>query len=1022
MNTVLPPRIARRWVALWLGSLMGMMLGWFLAKPWHPAAPHHALIALAAEPWITAEYPSDILRALKTPAPLPRFTPNLEMPAAYFRLPLNFAERPLKIWFEWQTRGSAVLYWDGNRIDSETGANGYASDLIDLTTIAKPGAHTLAVSVGDDRVPSQASLRGILHIRQLDGSTLRIPTTAKSWEAAAVPFQNKSEGLSWNRSAPLDPLLPRPVPADPSSWQVPAPVTTLPPGMMGNEAYIQNRWRWRGRESGLLRTEFSGAPGDLVYLLLRPTSRVFVIGTDNEPADIPARPDWVAIPIHPDREGRFVWSLALPPAENEAFLDTAVWRRDGRGRMSSINPAATLTTTSGPVRAQDIVTQKFSGIQFGPVALNAPAFDWPRFALCIIAGAASGWLLAGRHWRNTRLQRAAIYGATASLGWLALGIVLQWAFYSSSPASAPLVAGPGWFLLSGALGAGIALGSWRLTALQSPPHKPAPRRLLVGVTLLAVLAIGVTGLVLRWEQAPVASLDQDELSMILTASSIPEMGIPGARLRNGFKALATYELVTYSLAGGVILNGWTEVGARFHSLIYSSLTVLLMGWLGWRFFGPIAGGILLVCSALIPWSIAMGAFAFYPAQAQFFLVLSVICFHEACNPVRVRMRWLAAATLFFILTYLSWEGSGFLIVGLALGMVLIRQGQWRQAFRPGFIAALAVIAAVILLQRAYRILSNEPFLGVGPGLSSINPLGFLKADNALDPLFYVRRLLFLDHHWPFTLLLFASLPLAITHRSYRFLFGILAFMFVAYTFFLTTTALRYGYVMQALLLALAAGGTGLLWRHVCALAEGTPPERTSNRSGWFLVVCFPWLLALLLSINAWAIPSDTILPLDTTPQTDALTDRQETDFRRACHVAGLLKPADEKIIVTFPHAYRFYAGHDPDYALQTTWKGKLILFPDPHTPQMVERFGGIYTITNRYQLARILAASSKPVWLVLTPSSLAISSTQPEVWGLLDSGSEILFESTRALVLRFDPAKVPSHIWTTYQSDLLPIP
>ncbi len=1016
--------VARGWIALWLGALAGMLIGWIVAHPWTDQRPSYRLPQMEEAHWIAPVFSDAILSALKTPAPRTRFTPGEQRTNSYFRLPLNFTERPERIWFEWQAHGSASIYWNGKRLGLFSGADArFSSDLTDLTSLANPGTHVLAVEVLDERSPSLAALHGVLCIRSVGGTLSRISTSDPRWEASTTAFQDYSAGLFWNRPSFKPTLLGRPEILRDPPWRAPQVSTFIPPGLFECDIQPTQRWRWRGDTSSQIRTRIPGKAGEVAYLLVRSTNPFFIYGSGEEGVAIDARADWSVRPLHLERSGWFEWTLAFPPSEADAFLEMSVWRMSPDGTLSAVKPVAENTRHNGSVQPVNLVVTPTASMKMAPTPVSTAQFHWSRFFACTLVCMAAGGILAGRAWTtHARLQRAILYGVTAALGWLAVGAVIQWARFSADPSNATTLLG-GWFVL-GTVVAGVGSGIliWRKNAVTTPVT--APRRVWWrGAGLVALILIGTLGFVVRWQQVEASSLDQDELTLVMTASSIPKFGIPGAMLRNGFKALATYELVTYSIIAGVALNGWSEFGVRVHSLMYGSLSVLLLWVWGRRMFGPAAGWALMLIGALIPWSISMSGFTFYPAQVQFFLLLTLIFFYMACSPVRVRMGWLALATLFFIITYLSWEGTGFVLIGLAVGVLLIRPKQWQQVFRPGFIIALVTIICVVLLQRGYRVLSTEPYAGIGPGLASINPLAFLKNDGSVDALFYVNQLLFLEHHWPLTLLFLAGLPLALTWRSYRFVLGVFLTMFLSYTFLLSSTALRYGYVMQVLLLGLGIGGARMLWRHLCTLTENRPPYRsTPGLALERILVCLPWCVVLLLTTNSRLIDSDTIRPLGSGTQDAALLDRQLTDFRRACHVAGMLKPKNEPVIVTFPHAYRFYAGAPADYVLQTTWKGKLILFPDKDKPQIVDRFGGVQTIINRHQLSQTLSRTITPTWLVLTPSSLAISLMQPEVWSLLDAGSETIFESSRAVVLRFDPLKVPAKTWSNFTSHAIEIP
>ena len=150
------------------------------------------------------------------------------------------------------------------------------------------------------------------------------------------------------------------------------------------------------------------------------------------------------------------------------------------------------------------------------------------------------------------------------------------------------------------------------------------------------------------------------------------MAIRGRSTENGFKHLTTYELIPYSISLSSSLLGDHEAAVRLHSLLFGTLMIPLIWLSGRKIITPACGRLASVVYALNPNSIAMANFAFYPQQCQFFALLTILLFYLAVRGVQVDTRYLLASTIGFALTYLCWEGSGFLLIALALSFVLLR--------------------------------------------------------------------------------------------------------------------------------------------------------------------------------------------------------------------------------------------------------------------------------------------------------------------------------------------------------------
>ena len=98
--------------------------------------------------------------------------------------------------------------------------------------------------------------------------------------------------------------------------------------------------------------------------------------------------------------------------------------------------------------------------------------------------------------------------------------------------------------------------------------------------------------------------------------------------------------------------------------------------MGWRLFDWRTGLFAAFIYACLPLNIRWAQNAFYLTQCQLMAMLTFWLFYEAIRVRPFHQKFLTAAAVTFCLSYLSWEGTGFLLPALFLGLVVVRWGQW----------------------------------------------------------------------------------------------------------------------------------------------------------------------------------------------------------------------------------------------------------------------------------------------------------------------------------------------------------
>ena len=79
-------------------------------------------------------------------------------------------------------------------------------------------------------------------------------------------------------------------------------------------------------------------------------------------------------------------------------------------------------------------------------------------------------------------------------------------------------------------------------------------------------------------------------------------------------------------------------------------------------------------------------------------LLTIWLFYEAIRLRPLRSGYLMGAAVAFCVTYLSWEGSAFLVPSLFVGLMVYRWGDWSWLKEWSLYRALFVIGAVVVAQ------------------------------------------------------------------------------------------------------------------------------------------------------------------------------------------------------------------------------------------------------------------------------------------------------------------------------------
>lgn len=522
-------------------------------------------------------------------------------------------------------------------------------------------------------------------------------------------------------------------------------------------------------------------------------------------------------------------------------------------------------------------------------------------------------------------------------------------------------------------------------------------QIVAALPYLTLAAIMGLGLALRYHGLDYISFDHDEMGVISKSLGIPQLGFPYRIYAGSIKAATTYELVGYPLALAGTLLGYSEWSMRLPACLMGTLAIGLVALMGRRLFDWRTGLAAALVYACFPLDVRWAQNAFYLQQCQFFALLTVWLFYEAIRTRPFHRGFLTATTISFCATYLSWEGSAFLLIALGVALLVYRRGEWWWLKEFHLLRCLFVIGAVVIAQYCSRTYFSTPYLQVGFGLSNLTGPSLFFLSSRYQPLFYVNRLLLSEGHVLFTLAILAGLPFCWASRPFRYLVTILLSALVLHTNFLAALSPRYCYYYQPLLLIGGTAAAVMITDRLIILARAGGnvflTRGLAAASGCAL------LALLFLPSNESVLK---VYPLSGSQgdSTDLMArlNTYRYDYRSvALYVKSHVEKGDV-IIPGIPHVFEYYSRIRGDYFLDTMLHMKAPYNGALAEPVLVDKFVGYPAIRNLAELREVVHHARR-TWIIFAPYSSFTKYSSPDVIEYLDKSANVVFESYRAKVL-----------------------
>src|SRR6266513_2146496 len=531
--------------------------------------------------------------------------------------------------------------------------------------------------------------------------------------------------------------------------------------------------------------------------------------------------------------------------------------------------------------------------------------------------------------------------------------------------------------------------------------------------LLLAAIIGL-GFAFRYHDYGAMSFDHDEYGLVQKSKGILELGFPFTRVGGAVRPASSYELVPYPLAVTTLLFGDSEWSIRLPALIMGTLCIGIVALMGRRLFNWRTGLIAALVYACLPLNILWAQNCFHPQQCQFMAMLTFWFFYEGIRVRPFQHKYLTAAAVTFCASYLSWEGSVFILPALFLALLVVRWGEWWWLKEWHLYRCVFFMAALVIAEISYRTLASSPYLQIGFGLAAVAGPSLFFLNYGWQPLYYVDNLLLSENHVFFTVMTLVAIPFYWRKPGFRYVVTVLGALVFCHTNLLAVLSARYCIYYQPLLILSGVAATVALYDRLFILAQRDDNSAIARSFAHASGVAM--LFLLFIQSNEWLM---RLYSLSSPGASPGLMNRMGTyryDHRGAAqYVKSHLQPGDI-VIPGIPHIFEYYAGIQGDYYVDSILTKKIIYNEKFAEPRCMDKFRGYPAIRSLKEL-REVTSQGRRTWLNFVPSGGFPKLNSPEARVYLNEHARVVFESYRAKVLLIGGDTEPVNVTTGYNAE-----
>lgn len=497
---------------------------------------------------------------------------------------------------------------------------------------------------------------------------------------------------------------------------------------------------------------------------------------------------------------------------------------------------------------------------------------------------------------------------------------------------------------------------WLLIPLNNRFKINVPARIPI---IVFVLIFVVAGSFLRFKGITQENLQADEASLVIKAQGVLDHGYPSTKIAPDLptKYVMTSELAIYLQALFFIMFGKSEFSLRLPMVIFGILTIPLLYYFGRMIGGARLGLLASATFCLLSTAIGMSHFARYPSQLAFFCLLAGFLMFVYLRTYKVKYLYLCA--LSFLLTYFSWQGSGFTLLPLLLTLIIMGN---RGRILKDIIVFLCIILPIISIHLLIRFL-QVIFIGTsifGSSVSSVS-ISLMLLSPGYSPFFYLSQFFFIEGHQFLSILFFAGIPLLFikfkTHKNLLFLYIFPILTLFLMSNFLELATYRYAYYLLPYLILSACG---VLFMFLDYLGN--------NRENNYL----NFINSIFASVMVVVISSGLFLNLENFPEVTRglktnLELRYFSETKKAVEFIKANKGPSDVIISYQPQLVGYYLDKvdEIDYFFESRLKLPVMIALRNSTFIPLHRVTGTPAILSLNELKRIIGVGERKVWFVV---------------------------------------------------------
>jgi hypothetical protein len=527
------------------------------------------------------------------------------------------------------------------------------------------------------------------------------------------------------------------------------------------------------------------------------------------------------------------------------------------------------------------------------------------------------------------------------------------------------------------------------SAVRSPRRETGARI----ATVVLLIALTGTGAFFRLRHLDAQSLYHDEVHMVTYVQGLLEKGYPHKMIGPIERPLATYELAPYPIALSVLLFGMSDFALRLPAALFGILTIPLLyvvgRWVFDRQVGLLAAAVYTFCPQALIWA----QYLWHPQQTQFLALLTSLLFYQAIRHAPIAPRYLYAAAVAFIATYLSWEGSGFFLPAMGLGVAVVKGKDLSWLRDKHLWMAVGIVSVAVAVQLIRRLLLQVPYLVIGQGLSDVSMPTLYFLDPMYDPTFYIKHFLWLENNVILTLLVLGMLPFMIRHSGFAYYLIILLTVLFLMTNTLSNSAIRYVYYLQPFLIISAATSASSIINHGLDSTQSTYYRLLKWPRYALIITLFTFIIftssqfAKLFRLSDFSYPSGV----------HTRASVYYIDYRTSALYVKSQYQKGDLVIAVVADALTYYSNLESQYFVQTYTIRQVFYDPSESSPRYLERIVGNPIIRDFSDLQGVLS-NYRRIWVIAVPESIFIRMSSQEIRKYLQNRGSVVYESYNAKV------------------------